>query len=86
MILGAQVHRMRNSIGLCCIKSLRLSGTTLVYANASIDVQVFSQVLVCKHDCMHVAIPTNIQIFQSVGMTPPIITYFKMCNNFSCKI
>ena len=33
---------------------------------------------------MHVAIPTNIQILHSVGMAPPIITYFKMCNNFSC--
>ena len=33
---------------------------------------------------MHVAIPTNIQILHSVGMAPPIITYFKMCNDFSC--
>ena len=57
-----------------------------VYANASINVQFFfSQVRVCKHVCMHVAILTNIQILHSVGMAPPIITYFKMCNNFSCQ-
>ena len=33
---------------------------------------------------VHVAIPTNIQILHSVEKAPPIITYFKMCNNFSC--
>ena len=44
-------------------------------------------VRVCKHVCMLVASwqpRTNIQIIHSVGTAPPIITYFKMCNSFSC--